>query len=264
MNQQKQNILIVETKDGAKYQGIYVSRDIQKQIITLSNVKKTFQEKEELLPMIEITKEKIASINIIDIRPPKEDIQNINEIPENKKNVIDENKLANVVKAYDKTKDDFFDQLKPMTNPEAKKESKNYNQKNKDTFSLPDDDNENNQEWRKRGRGNKRGGYRQSRGRGNHNRGSRGNRGGYNNNYYGNDHNNNYSGNFNKNAGNQNHFGQNYNSRGRGRGRGRGHGGKRGEHKNNYYNNGDKNSNNNMNNMNNQSESNDLNNNNQP
>jgi hypothetical protein len=124
MNQQKQNILIVETKDGAKYQGIYVSRDIQKQIITLSNVKKTFQEKEELLPMIEISKETIASINIIDIRPPREDIQNVNQIPENKKNVIDENKLANVVKAYDKSKDDFFNQLKPMTNPEVKKNQK--------------------------------------------------------------------------------------------------------------------------------------------
>ena len=46
-----------------------------------------------------------------------------------KKNIIDENKLANVVKAYDKTKADFFDQIKPMTNPEVKKESKNYNQK---------------------------------------------------------------------------------------------------------------------------------------
>jgi hypothetical protein len=260
MNQQKQNILIIETKDGAKYQGIYVSRDIQKQIITLSNVKKTFQEKEELLPMIEITKETIASINIIDIRPPREDIQNVNQIPENKKNVIDENKLANVVKAYDKSKDDFFDQLKPMTNPEVKKESKYYNQKNKDTFSLPDDANEKNQEWRKRGRGRgNRRGYGQGRGRGNHNRG---NRGGYNNNFYGNEHNN-YNGNYNKNAGNQNHYGQNYNSRGRGRGRGRERGGKRGEHKNNYYNNGDKNSNNNANNMNNQSESNNLNNNNQ-
>ena len=54
MNQKKQNILIVETKDGAKYQGIYVSKDIQKQTITLSNVKKTFQGKEEPLSLIEI------------------------------------------------------------------------------------------------------------------------------------------------------------------------------------------------------------------
>ena len=256
MNQQKQNILIVETKDGAKYQGIYVSKDIQKQIIILSNVKKTLQEKEELLPMIEITKENISRINIIDFRPSKEDIQNINEIPENKKNVIDENKLANVEKAYDKTKDDFFDQLKLTTNPEIKKESINYNQKNKDTFSLSDNINENNREWK--GKGNKRG-YGRGRGRGYHNRG---NRGGYNHNYYGNEHKSNYNGNnYNKGGGNQNYHGQNYNSRGRGRGRGRG--GKRGEYKNNYFNNGEKSQNNNMNSINSQNESNKLNNNNQ-
>ena len=158
MNQQKQNILIIETKNGAKYQGIYISKDLQKQIITLSNVKKTFQQNEETFPMIDIKKDDIASINIIDFRPPKEDIHNINEIPENKKNAIDENQLANVEKAYDKSKDDFFDRLKPMNNPEVKKVSKNYNQKNKDTFNLPsneDDDDNNKRVWK--GRGNKRG-----------------------------------------------------------------------------------------------------------
>ena len=65
-----------------------------------------------------------------------------------------------------------------MINREVKKESKN-----KDTFSLPDNDN--NKEWRKRGRGNKRGVYRQSRGRGKYNRG-KGNKSGFKNNNYGN------------------------------------------------------------------------------
>ena len=136
MNQQKQNILIVETKDGAKYQGIFLSKDIQKQIITLSNVKKTFQGKEETLNLIEIAKDTIASINILEVRAQKEDIYNINEIPENKKNTVDESKLANMVKAYDKSKDDFFDHLKLMSNPEVKKESRILNKKNKDTFNL--------------------------------------------------------------------------------------------------------------------------------
>ena len=240
MNQQKQNILIVETKDTAKYQGIFVSKDIQKQIITLSNVKKTFQGKEEQLPSIEITKENIKSINIIDVRPPKEDIHNINEIPENKKSVIDENKLANVEKAYDKSKDDFFDQLKPLTNPEVKKESKYYNKKNKDTFSLPEDTNDNKREWRGRGKR----GYGRGRGRG---RG--GYRGGYNN-YYENQ--NNYGGYDNKNGGNSNYQGQNYyNNRGRGRGRGRGRS-NRGGYKNNYNHSGESNSNNNLANQNNE------------
>ena len=227
MNQQKQNILIVETKDGAKYQGIYVSKDIQKQTITLSNVKKTFQGNEEQLPNIEITKDNIASINIIDVRPPKEDIHNINEIPENKKSAIDENKLANVEKAYDKSKDDFFDHLKPMSNPEVKKESKYYNKKNKDTFNLPEETNENNREWRGRGKR----GY--GRGRGNY-------YGRYNN-YY--DNQKNY-------GGNSNYQGQNYyNKRGRGRGRGRGRQ-NRGGYKSNNNNSGENNQNNNVSNQN--------------
>ena len=73
-------------------------------------------------------------------------------------------KLANVVKVYDKNKDDFF--VQAMINPEVKKESKNKNM-----FSFTDDNN--NKKWRKRGRGNKSGLYRQSRGRGKYNRGNR-------------------------------------------------------------------------------------------
>ena len=68
--------------------------------------------------MIEITKETTTNINIIDIRPPKRTFEMLIKI---QKNVIDENKLANVVKAYDKSKDGYFDQIKPMTNPEVKK-----------------------------------------------------------------------------------------------------------------------------------------------
>lgn len=245
MNQQKQNILIVETKDGAKYQGIFVSKDIQKQILTLSNVKKTFQEKEENLPTIEIEKDSIASINIIDIRPPKEDIHNFNEIPKNKKNVVDENKLAKE-KAYDKSKDDFFDHLRFMTKPEVKKESNKYNRKNKDTFNLSENDNYNNNNKRGwKNRGNRRG----YRGRGSY---GRGNRGGYNNNSFKNYQNrNNYDGNYNDEK--QNYHNQNY-FRGRGnRGRGRGRGNRGGFKKsqnNQYNNNGENNLNNNNNNQN--------------
>ena len=233
MNQQKQNIFIVETKDGAKYQGIYISKDIQKQIITLSNVKKTFQEKEENLSTIEIKKENIASINIVDFRPPKEDIHNFNEIPEKKKNVIDEDKLANVEKAYDKSTD-FFDNLKQMSKPEAKKVSDNYNLKNKDTFNLPYNEDEYKGNWKKRG--NKRG----FRGRGVYGRGNRGYRRGFNNSFYNNSQNrNNYGGNYNEE--NQNYRGQNN----RGRGRGRMH---RGRYKNNFYNHDNNSHNNNINN----------------
>lgn len=246
MNQQKQNILIIETKDGAKYQGIYVSKDLQKQILTLSNVKKTFQQKEEIFPMIDLKRDDIASINIIDFRPPKEDIHNINEIPENKKNAIDENQLANIEKAYDKTRDDFFDRLKPMNNPEIKKITQHYNLKNKDTFNLPTNEiDDNKREWR--GRGNRRGNMKNF-GRGSYGRGGygRGNRGGFHNNTYKNEHSY-YSGNYNKNE--QNYQGKNYN-RGRGaRGRGKGPGrGNKNKYNNNYYNNIEDNQNNNVSN----------------
>ena len=241
MNQQKQNILIVETKDGAKYQGIFISKDIQKQIITLSNAKKTFQGKEETLNLIEITKDSIASINILEVRPQKADIYNINEIPENKKNVVDESKLANMEKAYDKTKDDFFDLLKLMSNPEVKKESRIYNKKNKDTFNLTEDA-DNKRVWR--GRGKRGYGFNRGRGRG------RGNyRGGYNN-YQKNNHKINYDGydinnkfNMNMNYPNYSNYpnyqGLNYyNNRGIGRNRGLGRGrgrGIRGAYKSNYF-----------------------------
>jgi len=271
MNQPKKNYLIVETKDGAKYHGIYVSKDIQRQIITLSEVKKIFEEKEEGLPMVEITKDSIASINIIDIRPPKDNIHNFNEIPENKKNVVDENKLSNIEKAYDKSKDDFFDNLKSMTNPEAIKESKVYNKKNRDTFNLPENYNDNDynlNNWR----GNRRGNVR---GRG----GNRGNRGrnGYNNYYnnYNNNYNNNYKNNYNNY--NNNYNNNNYNGYGnnkgenqndqeikyirgrpnriRGRGRGRATGNRGGygynKYQQNYENYQYKNNINEMNNMNN-------------
>ena len=233
MNQQKQNILIIETKDGAKYQGIFISKDIQKQIITLSNVKKTFKGKEETLNLIEITKDSIATINILEVRPQKEDIYNINEIPENKKNVVDESKLSNMEKAYDKSKDDFFDHLKLMSNPEMIKESRIYNKKNKDTFNLTEDT-VNKRVWR--GRGKRGNGFRFGRGRGNY-------RGGYNN-YQKNNQNINYGGydynnKFNMNMNYQNYQGLNYyNNRGKGIGRGRGRGkgrGIRGGYKSNYF-----------------------------
>ena len=237
MNQQKQNILIIETKDGAKYQGIYVSKDLQKQILTLSNVKKTFQQKEESFPMIDLKRDDIASINIIDFRPPKEDIHNINEIPDNKKNTIDESQLANIEKAYDKSRDNFFDRLKPMNNPEVKKITQNYNLKNKDTFNLPANDNDDNKR-EFRGRGIKRGNIKNY-GRGGY---GRGRKGGFHNNIYKNEHN--Y---YNRNYKNEDNYkGKNY-IRGRGiRGRGKTlQRGNRNKYNNNFYNNNDNNQNNN-------------------
>ena len=226
MSQERQVILIIEAKDGAKYQGNFVSKDTEKLLITLSNVTKTFEGKDETFPLCEIKKEDIAKISMIENKPKKDEVENINEIPENKKT---DNNVVNVEKVYDRSKDDFFDQLKTATNSDMKSVANFYNKKNADTFKLTqneiDDDNDNKNMGRKRGRGRGfRGGF-----RGGNNRG----RGGYDynnkfNNYQGNNNNNrfnqqsnNYNNNYvnygNNNYRNGNHRGYNNNHhRGRG------------------------------------------------
>ena len=225
MSQERQVILIIEAKDGAKYQGNFVSKDTEKLLITLSNVTKTFEGKEETFPLKEIKKEDIAKISMIENKPKKDEVENINEIPENKKS---DNNVANVEKVYDRSKDDFFDQLKPVTNSDMKSVANFYNKKNADTFKLTqneiENDNDGNNRGKKIGRGRGfRGGF-----RGGNNRG---NRGGYDNrnkfnNYQGNNNNNrqqynNYNNNYvnygNKNFRNGNYQGYNNNyHRGRG------------------------------------------------
>ena len=209
---QEKPILIIEAKDGAKYQGNFVSKDTEKLIITLSNVTKTFEGKEEILPLCEIKKDDISKISMIENKPKKDEVENINQIPENKK---PETNLDNVEKVYDRKKDDFFDQLKPVTNKDMQSVAKFYNAKNVDTFKLSqNEEDEVNNDNKNRGnnRGNRRGFRRGYRG------GNRGNRGGYG-----------YRNNGNKNFGNMNNQRNNNNnnySRGRGFNR-----------NNNYFNN---------------------------
>lgn len=237
MQNQGGNYITVEMKDNSKIEGIIVSIDKINSKILLSNAKKTADNKEEYYPTFEINKADIKEVSSIEkIQNKQEEIHNINAIPENKKiDNLDGNQLAGVEKAYDKNKD-FFDSLKSMTNSEVKEESKNCNQKNRDTFNLTendkDDENKNNfynkrGRGRGRGRGYGRGGRGYNRGRG----GGYNNRGGYN--YYHNDYQQNGTGYDSKKGGNSYH-GQNY----RGRGKGRGGRGGRGGYKNNYYNNG--------------------------
>ena len=223
---QEKPILIIEAKDGAKYQGNFVSKDTEKLIITLSNVTKTFEGKEEILPLCEIKKDDISKISMIENKPKKDEVENINQIPENKK---PETNLDNVEKVYDRKKDDFFDQLKPVTNKDMQSVAKFYNAKNVDTFKLSqNEEDEGNNDNKNRGnnRGN-RGGFRRG-----YRGGNRGNRGGYGyrnngNNYNGYNNNNknyyqqynNYDQNGNKNFGNMNNQRNNNNnnySRGRG------------------------------------------------
>lgn len=202
MSQDSPVILIIEAKDGSKYQGTFVSKDTQKLTLTLSNVVKTFEGKEEQLSTYEIKKEDIGKISMLDNTPKKEEIQNANGIPEAK---MTQNSLDNVEKAYDQTQN-FFDNLKTTTKNDMKDIAYLYNKKNTDTFKLPENRNNN---WnRGRGRGN-RGNYRgNNRGNNRGNRGGfRGNRGGFNQqNKF-----NNYNSGFNNNYNNYPMQQQNYN-----------------------------------------------------
>ena len=85
MNQEKQIILIIEAKDGSKYQGNFVSKDTEKLVLILSNVTKTFEGKEEKMDLCELKKEDIAKISMIDNTPKKDEIENVHQIPDNKK-----------------------------------------------------------------------------------------------------------------------------------------------------------------------------------
>ena len=165
MNQEKQIILIIEAKDGSKYQGNFVSKDTEKLVLILSNVTKTFEGKEEKMDSCELKKEDIAKISMIDNTQKKDEIENVHQIPDNKNQ---ENSLDNVQKAYDKSKD-FFDNMTTTLNKDMKKVAKDYNKKNADTFKLQgnedhDGGNNNRNRGMNRGRGYGRGRYRNNRG----------------------------------------------------------------------------------------------------
>ena len=193
MNSNQQ--VIIELKSGTKCEGILVSIDKEKMLIKLSSAKRISLGEdgktiEETFPQLEIAKEEIKEVKIVQFEPSanqdakiSESAQsaNLNAIPQNLQNNALNNQ--NLGRTYDKT-DSFFDALTPMTNKDAQYESIRYNDKNCETFDLPKGGNYDNGS----SYGNRRGG----RGRGG-NRG--GYRGGYNNNYRNNNYNNNYKNN---------------------------------------------------------------------
>ena len=174
--------VIVELNNGQKVCGTLIKVDKINLKMILENVKKEIDGKEETFDKLEINKSDIKELKLVHFEMKPEEKQNINAIPENK---IPQNK-ENMQKAYDKN-ESFFDKLTSMTHPEARNESKNYNQKNKDTFNLSEEDKNNN-------KGNKKYYYNNNnRGRGGY-KNYHNNRGKYNNNYNNNNINNNRSG----------------------------------------------------------------------
>ena len=171
--------VIVELNNGEKVRGTLINVDKINLKMILNNVKQEIDGKEVTKDKLEINKSDIKEIKLVHFEMKSEEKHNINAIPENK---IPQNK-ENTQKAYDKN-ESFFDNLTSMTHPEARNESKNYNQKNKDTFNLNEQD--------KKDKGNNKY-YNNNNHRErvvpknyNNNRGKHNNNKGYNNNYYGN------------------------------------------------------------------------------
>ena len=213
MNKTENKQVIVDLFNGDKVLGTLMEVDKINLKMILEKVTRKKNGEEEKLDKLEINKSDIKELKLVNYEIKKEEIQkNINAIPENK--IPQKEEIGE--KAYDKN-ESFFDKLTSMTHPEAKQESNNYNQKNKDTFNLIED--KNNQIFKKnnyynnsRGRGNKnynnrgRGNYNNNRGfynnRGNYKyyrgRGQRG-RKSYDNYYNNNNNNNNFFGNYNNN-----------------------------------------------------------------
>ena len=131
--------VIVELNNGQKVSGTLIKVDKINLKMILENVKQEIDGKEETFDKLEINKSDIKELKLVHFEMKPEEKQNINAIPENK---IPQNK-ENMQKAYDKN-ESFFDKLTSMTHPEARNESKNYNQKNKDTFNLSEEDKNNN------------------------------------------------------------------------------------------------------------------------
>lgn len=171
MNSNQQ--LTIELKTGNKCEGTLVNIDKEKMLINLANAKRMFKaedgsEKEEFFPHLEISKEDIKEVKIVQYESKEEPLNteskqsaNLNAIPESfKNNVLNANNQA---KSYDKT-DSFFDSLTPMTNKDAQHESIRYNDKNCETFDLPKDSNNySNSFSHNRFRGNNRGRFNNNR-----------------------------------------------------------------------------------------------------
>ena len=195
-----QNV-IIDLKNGNKCVGILVNIDKERMVINLSNAKRfTISEngstKEESFPKLEISKEDIKEVKIVQFEAKEEQKKEQNQ--NNNLNAIPQNLQNNAEIAYNKNRsytkgDSFFDGLTPMSNLEAKNESIRYNDKNCETFDMPKSAmNDNHSSFSGR-----RGGYRGRGSRG----GYRGGRGNYNNNYNNrpNNYNNNQNFNYNNN-----------------------------------------------------------------
>ena len=183
MSKPEEKQVVCELKDGGHVEGTLVNIDKVNLKILLSKAKKSSKEdpqKFETYETLEINKDDIKELKLIQYEakePPKEETSNLNAIPENKIPVDIQQQQQNKPKSYNK-EESFFDNLNGMTHQEARQESKNYNDRNKDTFQMTDDNQRGYSHKGYRGSNRGRGG---NRGRGRYNNNNYQNRGGYNN-----------------------------------------------------------------------------------
>lgn len=148
----KMKQVIVEMITGEKIEGAMVNIDKEKKIITITNGKKFKANGEgepELFTSMEIEKKDISNVKLLlydtkqeeSAKEPREGV--INAIPEDKQNPVKEQLSTQDSNCYSKS-ESFFDKLEGMTHPEAKKESRKYNDKNTETFNIQasEEDNE--------------------------------------------------------------------------------------------------------------------------
>lgn len=164
-------------KNGDMISGKLTSIDKVKLLITIIQATKHFKEdqtKTETFESLEIKKEDIQEIKLIkyNTKPEQKKLEensmNVNAIPENKIPQMSDQMKG---KCYDKN-ESFFDNLEVASKGNVKTEAKNYNERNKDTFNLPNEPEQRYQHYQHR-RGYQRGGH-QNNQRGYHQRGGRG------------------------------------------------------------------------------------------
>jgi SWI/SNF-related matrix-associated actin-dependent regulator of chromatin subfamily A protein 2/4 len=242
MSGQEPMFVIVEQKDGFFCEGFLTSVNKEKMEILLTEVRRYRQDnnvisQESKHKELSIPKEEIKDVKKVQYENDQNTQQqqqtkpvNPNAIPSN----FADKKLPN--KQYEKN--NFFDGLRLMSNQDAIQETVRYNDKNCETFNIPNDGNTSNYRGNNyRGRGNKRGGYNNRNNYGDNNNNDYQN----NNSYSGYSNNNNYNNNSNY-TNNYNNNSYSNNRRGRGgynqsRGRGRGNYNNNNNYNNNYSNN---------------------------
>lgn len=141
MAAQEPKDVVIYLKSGDSISGKLTSIDKVKLKITLIQATKMSKDDpnaKETFDTLEVNKDEIGEIKLVKYENPKpqmkEEVTNVNAIPENK---IPQKMEQQKEKTYDKN-ESFFDKL-TIASKGNQQETKNYNDKNKDTFNLPNE-----------------------------------------------------------------------------------------------------------------------------